>query len=174
MDKKEVRYEKKKINVPLLIVLLVCAFVPGIIYLIWAMIPRKVVLNQTEPKTTGWLVRLLGSAISTANWIYMTVYILVEEDGESIGLFYLGVFFGLLALVPSILSKKPGKQYLIVITLLASICMLVYDLIFLGYGYVSLIGVIVTFVGCGLGSKYNKYLVSQQASASEETTSVEE
>ena len=100
------QYVKKKLNVPLLIVLLCCAFVPGIIYLIWVNIPRKVLLDA--PKSNGWILRLVGTAIIPLNWL---VWKLMLDADDFPTIFYLGLALGVAALIPAIFSKKSFDLY---------------------------------------------------------------
>lgn len=163
------QYVKKKLNVPLLIVLLCCAFVPGIIYLIWAKIPRRVLLDA--PKSNGWILRLVGAAVIVLNWI---VWKLMLEADDFPMIFYLGLAFGVAALVPAIFSKKSSSGVLVWITLFFSLCALGFGIAMAYYGWPSIIGSVVALVGCSNGLKYSRYLASQEQAAQTQPQAAEE
>lgn len=157
------QYVKKKLNVPLLIVLLCCAFVPGIIYLIWVNIPRKVLLDA--PKSNGWILRLVGTAIIPLNWL---VWKLMLDADDFPMIFYLGLALGVAALIPAIFSKKSSSGLAVGLTLFFSVCALGFAISMVYYGWPSLIGSIVALVGCSNGFKYARYLASQEQAAQAE------
>ena len=163
------QYIKKKLNVPLFIVLLCCAVLPGIIYLVWTLIPRKVLLDA--PKSNGWILRLVGTAIVVLNWLAWKL--LLEADDFPM-IFYLGLAFGVAALVPAIFSKKSVNGAVNLLTGFFSLCALGFAISMVYYGWPSLIGSIVALVGCSNGMKYARYLASQEQAATQAPEEVAE
>ena len=144
---------KKKLNVPLLIVLLLCAFVPGIIYLIWLAIPKK--LSLVAPKSNGWLIRLIGASLALACYVFWMI--LVGDEAWMTFIWHL--MAGVLALIPVILGKNTKSRLLLVVGLFFTIATFILCIVLgrLYYGLPAFIGCIISFIGYSKAFKYHDY-----------------
>lgn len=164
------KWVKKKFNVGLFIVLLLCAFLPGIIYGIYCAIPTRV--SEGKPKSSGWVLTLIGVGINLAVWLYWVIWGIVTE--EEIGTFYIAIGFAV-PLFLCVLFNKNGKHgFLMVLQLLIGLAAFILNAILFYYAWAGLIGLIVSFVGLVKMHKYHKYLMYGDKVVKEETVEVVE
>ena len=145
--------KKRKLNVPLFIVLLIFAFVPGILYFIWTKFPAKV--SADPKKGYGWLGRVIGAGVAVLTWFYWSCV-----TGFSMTFMY--------ALVPSLVlfavaffTKKAENKLMLWVTILATLANLIimFAFGFWFYGATAFIAYIVIFVACAKGITHYNYHV---------------
>ena len=156
------KFIKKKMNVGLFLVLLLCAAVPGIIYLIYCLIPTRV--PSKEPKNSGALVRLIGTGIA----FLICVIALIAVDWVELGaaFVYLNTGLSVLMLLMSVCNMKTNRIgalmgtifiaiiYIAVTVLLAMLTGIIYHL---WLTLPMLGGAIAALVGVAMGTKYFNY-----------------
>lgn len=146
---------KKKLNVPLLIVLLLCAFVPGIIYLIWVAIPKKVSL--AAPKSNGWVLRIIGASLALACYVFWMILV-----GDEVWMTFIWhLMAAAIAFIPAVLGKKSKSRAGLVIGLIFTIVTFILCIVLGGlyYGWPAFIGCILSFIGYSKAFKYHDYYV---------------
>ena len=160
------KFIKKKINVVLLILLLMSAFVPGILYLIWAAIPTKV--PEKAPKNNGKLTRLIGSGLTLLAYIFAMIYFGMEE-GLLAAILGVGAGFSALVFIPTLFSLKAkgtgiftfiGILNIFPILITIFFCIFASFIFYLWLEIPMLVGSILTFVGVSNGKKqvlFDKY-----------------
>ncbi len=140
---------KKKFSTPLFIVLLIFAFVPGIIYFIWAKTPTKIC---TDPeKGHGWLGRVIGAGIALVNWLYLCI-----TTGFAFT-FIIPLVPSVLLFVVAFLSKKGGKQLMLWLNILAAVVVFGISCWLFIYGMISLVGCITVIVATVKGFNHYNY-----------------
>jgi len=149
------KWVKKKFNVGLFIVLLLCAFVPGIIYGIYCAIPARI--SENKPKRSGWIGALVGSAINVLVWVYWIIYVINSEGDEVPQIFYFNIAFAATLLVLVLLNKKGRSTFLTFVSMLVVLVNIILDVINLYYGWIGLIAIIVALVCLFKMHKYHKY-----------------
>ena len=160
------KFVKKKVNGLLLVLLFVCAFLPGLLYLIYCSIPNKI--PNKAPKNNGVMLRLIGSLISLAVYVACVIYFGMEEGllaailGAGIGLS--GLTF--LLVLFSLKAKSTGAMTCAAIFNFFTLLITLFFDFFAGIiSYLWLVlpiivGIILTFVGISNGKKqvlYDKY-----------------
>ena len=156
------KFIKKKMNVGLFIVLLMCAAVPGIFYLIYCLIPTRV--PTKEPKNSGALVRLIGSGIS----LLFCVIAFVAFDLVELGLAFMSINTGLSAvmLLMSVCNMKTNRigalmgtifMAILYIAITVLFAMLTSIIFYLWLTLPMLGGAIAALVGVAMGTKYFNY-----------------
>ena len=157
------KYIKKKMNVGLFVLLLIMAFVPGIIYAIYCAIPLKV--PTTKPKNNGSMLRLIGSGLALAFPIIGVIYF-GEVGGLFAALSYMSIGFAALMLLLSICTiKTKGVGPLMVNTFAALFYFAVAILYAMYTGIIfylwleipMIAGAVVTLIGISIGKKYVYY-----------------
>ncbi len=130
------KYVHKKLNVPLFIVLLICAFVPGVVYGIYCAIPSKVPTEQ--PKSSGWKLSLIFLALHV---IIGIIYVIMAPWLVTILL----LVFAVLIFLMGLFNKDGKSPFLSVMCLWVQIIPLVLEV--LQIAFLSILGV----AGCILG-----------------------
>lgn len=151
--------KQKKLNVPLFIVLLIFAFVPGILYFIWTKFPSKVC---TDPeKGNGAMMRIVSAAVAFGAWFIATLLFIFGEGGWGI-IFSLAsqLAFSLASLVVAVLAKKSNNKLLLFLNILFALATIGVSLWMFWYNwFISVIASIVTIVGCVKGMNHYNYHV---------------
>lgn len=164
------KFVKKKMNVGLFLVLLLCAAVPGIIYLIYCLIPTRV--PTKEPKNSGSLVRLVGTGLA----FLMCVISLIAVDWVELGaaFVYLNTGLSALMLLMSVCNMQTKSIAAMTGTIFLSIVYIaVTVLLAMLTGIISSIwltipmfgGAIAGLVGVVMGTQYftyHKYVEKEQ------------
>ena len=142
---------KKKFNVPVFIVLLIFAFVPGIIYFIWSRFPTKIC---TDPeKGFGGKMRIISAAVAFAPWLL--VICIFPAAWMS---FVMQVLFSLASLVMAILARKNNNKLLLILNIVFAVLTIGVSIWMFYYNwFVSPIASIVTIVGCVKGIHHYNY-----------------
>ena len=164
------KWVKKKFNVGLFIVLLLCAFVPGIIYGIYCAIPTRV--SEGKPKSSGWVLTLIGVGINLAVWLYWVIWVIVTE--EEIGTFYIALGFAVPLFLLVLVNKDGKRGVFMVLQILVGLAAFILNAILLYYAWIGLIGLIVSLVGLVKMHKYHKYLMYGDKVTTEEQEEVVE
>ena len=150
---------KKKINVPLLIVLLIFSVVPGILYLIYCSIPTRI--PDKAPKNNGKALRLIGSALAFLSYIVAMIFFGMEEGllAAILGLGAGTTGFVLLVTLCSLKAKNAGVfTFIGILNILSLLVAVLYFVFLLSYflfwlALPVLVGIILTFVGLSNGKK---------------------
>ena len=160
------KFVKKKVNVLVLILLLMSAALPGILYLIYCAIPHKI--PQKAPKNNGVALRLIGSLLTLAFYIFCVCHFGMEEGllaaiiGAGIGFSGLTFLFVLFTLKA---KGTGGLTFAAIFNFFALLITLFFD-VFAGifpYLWIAIplvLVIILTFVGISNGKKqvlYDKY-----------------
>lgn len=140
---------KKKLNVPVLVILLIFAIVPGIIYFIWSKIPTRIC---TDPeKGHGWLGRVIGAGIALVNWLGFCI------GTEFAFTFIIPLIPSVILFVVAFLSKKGGKQLMLWLNILVAVVVFGISCWLFIYGMVSLVGCITVIVATVKGFNHYNY-----------------
>ena len=160
------KFVKKKVNGLLLVLLFVCAFLPGLLYLIYCSIPTKI--PNKAPKNNGVMLRLIGSLLTVAIYIGAAIYFGMEE-GLLAAILGVGIGFSALTFLLVLFSLKAKSTGAITLAAVLSVFTLFITLFFDFFaGVISalwlvipmIVGIILTFVGISNGKKqvlYDKY-----------------
>ncbi len=160
------KFIKKKVNGLLLVLLFVCAFLPGLLYLIYCSIPTKI--PNKAPKNNGVMLRLIGSLLTLAFYIAAAIYFGMEE-GLLAAILGVGIGFSALTFLLVLFSLKAKSTGAITLAAVLSVFTLFITLFFDFFaGVISslwlvipmIVGIILAFVGISNGKKqvlYNKY-----------------
>lgn len=141
---------KKKLNVPVLIILLIFAIVPGIIYLIWSKIPTKIC---TDPeKGHGGMMRIIGAGITVVHWLLLLIVFF-----EAWPTFIIPMVPSIVMLAVAVLSKKNHGKLMLLLGLIVAIATLGISLWLFIYSFASIVGTIVMIVGCTKGIRHYNY-----------------
>ncbi len=149
----------RKLNVPLFIVLLICAFVPGIIYALYCAIPSKV--PSEKPKSSGWVLSL----------IFLSLHVLIGIVYVSIAPWLIAILllvFAALIFLMGLINKDGKSSFLTIMCLWVQILPLLFEfleLVYLGgiafagltLGIVAFIGSIVASVKLTAWDNYRRY-----------------
>lgn len=159
---------KKKLNVPLFIVLLIFAFVPGIVYFIWSRIPMKIC---TDPeKGHGGMLRFVSAAIAFGAWLIAAVVIAAMNTWGVILSFMWQLIFSLGSFLFALLTKKNTNKLFFILNILFALATIVVSIMFFAYNwFISPIASIVTIVGCVKGFHHYNYHVLGKGKTEEET-----
>lgn len=150
------KWVKKKFNVGLFIVLLLCAFIPGIIYGIYCAIPARI--SEEKPKKSGWIGALVGSGVNVLLWVYWIVNIAINEGSNDVPeMFILTLAFAALLFIFVLLDKKGKSVFLTFSSIFFAVIGLILNLVYLFYAWVGIIALIVTIVCLFKMQKYHKY-----------------
>ncbi len=156
------KFVKKKINVGLLIVFLMCAFVPGIIYLIYCAIPAKI--PTEKPKYNGGLLRIIGSGVALLFYVICILYFNAEELAAAF--IYIGTGSAALMLLMSVLNIKTNSIGLLMTSIFITLLYIAISVlfsIFIGVVFYLWIEIpilaagIAVLVGISFGTKYINY-----------------
>lgn len=167
------KYVKKKFNVKVFILLLFCAFVPGIIYAIYKSIPVKI--TDEEPKRNGFLLRVIGSGVFILGWVILCITISIIDDEVPLT-FIIFACLGVIMLILALLSKTYKKIYLY-LNLILNICGFILCCIYIYYGFIAIFGTILNIIGFAYGNKYAAYAYGkrhQEAFCENEERPIEE
>lgn len=147
---------KKKLNVPVLIILLIFAIVPGIIYLIWSKIPTKIC---TDPeKGHGGMMRIVSTGVAFGAWLIAAVVISAMNDWGVILSFIYQLIFSLVSFVFAFLTKKNTNKLFLILNILFALATIVVSFLLFAYNwFVSPIASIVAIVGCVKGINHYNY-----------------
>ena len=162
------KFVKKKVNGLLLVLLFVCAFLPGLLYLIYCSIPNKI--PNKAPKNNGVMLRLIGSLLTLAFYIVAAIYFGMEE-GLLAAIIGAGIGFSALTFLLVLFSlKAKSTGAMTCASLLNFLTLLItgFFIFFIAYGIIYyfwlelpiIVGIILTFVGVSNGKKqvlYDKY-----------------
>lgn len=148
------KWVKKKFNVKLFIILLLCAFLPGVIYGIYCAIPTRV--YDQEPKHKGWLLALIGCLVNLVVWVYWFAYIMIDE-GEFAFIFLLPLGLGLIALLAILCNKNAKSGALLLLAFFFILFSAAFNAAYFIYGFIALVGTIAAFIGQRMMNRYHKY-----------------
>ncbi len=133
----------RKLNVPLFIGLLICAFLPGIIYGIYCAIPSRV--PAKKPKSSGWKLMLICLGIHV---LIGLVYVIMAAWIITILL----LVFAALIFLMGFLNKDGKSPFLTIMCIWVQLLPLLFEFIELAYlGPVAVAGLILG-VGAFIGS----------------------
>lgn len=160
------KFIKKKVNGLLLVLLFVCAFLPGLLYLIYCSIPTKI--PNKAPKNNGVMLRLIGSLLTLAFYVGAAIYYGMEE-GLFAAILGVGIGFSAFTFLLVLFSLKAKSTGAMTLAAVLSVFTLFITL-FLDFfaGIISalwlvipmIVGIILAFVGISNGKKqvlYYKY-----------------
>ena len=147
---------KKKLNVPVLIILLIFAIVPGIIYFIWSRFPTKICTNPD--KGHGGMLRLISTGIAFGAWLIAVCYFSALENWGIFLSFGWQLIFSLGSFLFALLTNKKTNKFFLIVNILFAVATIVVSFLLFAYNwFVSPIASIVAIVGCVKGINHYNY-----------------